>query len=98
MSLARMIVDGWSWMVTRRCVEQKFFMRPDRRGVVANTYRYTLAHAAEETKVQLHAYVAMGNHLLCAAAHKTCYAELGVMRSWRTDAALEAEFGARRCT
>lgn len=62
MSLAKMVVDGWTTLITRRCTEQRFFMRPDRHGVVKNTYEYCLAHAAIETGIQVHAYVAMGNH------------------------------------
>ena len=46
MSLAMMVVDGWTTLITRRCTEQKFLMRPDRAGAVKNTYEYCVAHAA----------------------------------------------------
>jgi len=62
MSLARKVVDGWTTLITRRCAEQKFLMRPDREGTVKDTYEYCVAHAAIETGVQVHAYVAMSNH------------------------------------
>jgi putative transposase len=62
MTQARMVGDGWTTLITRRCVEQKYLLRPDRDGVVKNAYLYTLAHAAIETGCKLHAYVAMGNH------------------------------------
>lgn len=62
MTLARMVGDGWTSLITRRCVEQKFLLRPDRKGAVKGAYLYTLAHAAIETGAQLHAYVGMSNH------------------------------------
>lgn len=71
MSLAMMVVDGWTTLITRRCTEQKFLMRPDRAGAVKNTYEYCVAHAAIETKVQVHAYVAMSNHSHLVATDPT---------------------------
>ena len=44
MSLPRAIVPGRRYMITRRCSERRFFMRPDRE--TNNAFIYCLALAA----------------------------------------------------
>jgi len=46
MSLPRAIVPGRRYMITRRCSERRFFMRPDRE--TNNAFVYCLALAARE--------------------------------------------------
>jgi hypothetical protein len=41
MSLPRAIVPGRRYMITRRCSERRFFMRPDRETNNAFIYRKT---------------------------------------------------------
>jgi REP element-mobilizing transposase RayT len=47
-------------MVTRRCSERRFFLRPS--ALTNLVFQYCLAYAAEQTGVALHAWVAMSNH------------------------------------
>ena len=49
MSLPRAIVLGRRYMITRRCSERRFFMRPDRK--TNNAFIYCLALAAEGREV-----------------------------------------------
>ncbi|MFV8752396.1 transposase [Nannocystaceae bacterium ST9] len=46
--------------MTRRCSEQRFFLRPD--PMVRQIFEYVLALACETYGMQLHAFVAMSNH------------------------------------
>jgi putative transposase len=47
-------------MVTRRCSERRFFMKPDRE--TTNAFVYCLAFAAQRTEVEVLFYLAMSNH------------------------------------
>jgi REP element-mobilizing transposase RayT len=47
-------------MITRRCSERRFFLRPD--ALVTQIFLYCLGTAAAMFGVQLHAFVAMSNH------------------------------------
>lgn len=47
-------------MITRRCSERRFFLRPDHR--TNNAFIYCLALAAERARVQILFVVAMSNH------------------------------------
>ena len=60
MSLPRQILPGTTYLVIRRCAEQRFFLRPSRRS--QEIFRYCLAVAAARTGVQLHAFCVMSNH------------------------------------
>jgi|GEM_PF-7060271 hypothetical protein len=48
MSLPRAIVPGRRYMITRRCSERRFFMRPDRE--TNNAFIYCLAFAARKAE------------------------------------------------
>jgi hypothetical protein len=50
MSLPRAIVPGRRYMITRRCSERRFFMRPD---LDNNTFVYCLALAARKAGVSI---------------------------------------------
>jgi len=51
MSLPRAIVPGRRYMITRRCSERRFFMRPDRE--TNNAFIYCLALAARKASVSI---------------------------------------------
>ncbi|MBC8131828.1 MAG: hypothetical protein H7X95_02510, partial [Deltaproteobacteria bacterium] len=60
MSLPRAIIPGRTYMITRRCSERRFFLRPDRR--TNNAFIYCLAVAAQAYEVKVVFTVAMSNH------------------------------------
>ena len=60
MTQPRQVLPGSTKMVTRRCSERRFFLRPS--AVVNQAFRYCLGYAAEQTGVLLHAWTAMSNH------------------------------------
>jgi len=60
MTLPRQVVPGRDYMITRRCSERRFFLRPD--GDTNNAFIYCLAVAAQQAKVQVTFSVAMSNH------------------------------------
>lgn len=60
MSLARPVLPGRCYMVTRRCSERRFFMRPDPE--TTNAFVYCLAVAANRSNVQVIFFLAMSNH------------------------------------
>ncbi|MEQ8767563.1 MAG: hypothetical protein RL885_26900 [Planctomycetota bacterium] len=57
----RRIVGGQVWFITRRCLERRYFLRPDPE--VVRIFEYCIARAAERTGVRLHAWIQMSNHL-----------------------------------
>ena len=60
MTAPRQILPGTTYLVTRRCTQRQFLLKPSRRtnGLV----RYCLADAARHTGVLLHAICFMSNH------------------------------------
>ena len=56
----RCVLPGVTKLVTRRCSERRFFLRPDPQ--VRMIFEYLLAHFAEVHGIQVHAYVVMSNH------------------------------------
>ena len=60
MSLPRAVVPGRFCMVTRRCSERRFLMRPDAE--TTNAFLYCLAVAADRARVQVVFFMAMSNH------------------------------------
>src|SRR5688572_20218845 len=59
----RRIIPGSFWMVTRRCLERRFFLRPDKD--TTNAFLYVLAVAAERTGVQVVMVSVLSNHHHC---------------------------------
>lgn len=80
---ARPVYPGDVHMITRRVNAFLCRLRPgeDVRHVVV----YCLARAARRHGIEVIAFTVMSTHLLCAAAHNRCYAELDVMRSGLAD-------------
>jgi REP element-mobilizing transposase RayT len=60
MTLPRQVVPGRDYMITRRCSERRFFLRPDED--TNNAFVYCLALAATRAKVRVTFSVAMSNH------------------------------------
>ena len=60
MTLPREVVPGRNYMITRRCSERRFFLRPD--GTTNNAFIYCLALAANRAKVEVNSSAAMANH------------------------------------
>lgn len=56
----RQILPGTTYMVTRRCSERRFFLRPS--ALTTAIFRYLLAVAASRYNVLVHAYCVMSNH------------------------------------
>lgn len=60
MTLPRAVSPGQSYMVTRRCTQRQFLMRPDDQ--TNKSFEYCLAVAAERCGIELLFTVAMSNH------------------------------------
>jgi len=56
----RRILPGTTYLVTRRCAERRYFLRPDR--TCTAVFRYVLAVAASRYGIELHAYCVLSNH------------------------------------
>lgn len=60
MTLPRQILPGRTYLITRRCTQRQFLLRPSR--MTNQNVEYCLALAAERTGVLLHAACVMSNH------------------------------------
>jgi REP-associated tyrosine transposase len=60
MSTPRHIIPGRVYMVTRRCTQRQFLLRPD--AATTNAFLYCLAFAAEKSQVGVVAFLAHSNH------------------------------------
>jgi REP element-mobilizing transposase RayT len=60
MSRPRPVFRGQCYLVTRRCSERRFFLRPD--AYVTNAYWYCLGWAAQKWNIGIVAALAMSNH------------------------------------
>lgn len=60
MSLPREVLPGRTYMITRRCTQRQFLMRPDRE--TNNAFIYCLAVAAQRCHVTVLFTAAMSNH------------------------------------
>jgi len=60
MSLARQVLPGRSYMITRRCTQRQFLMRPDDE--TNNAYVYCLAVAARRFRIEVLFTIALSNH------------------------------------
>lgn len=56
----RRVLPGPTYLLTRRCSEQRFFLRPD--PAVRQIFEYVLALACALHHIELHAFVVMSNH------------------------------------
>lgn len=60
MTHPRQILPGTTYMVTRRCSEQRFFLTPSAQ--VNTIFAYCLGYAAKTFNIELHAFCVMSNH------------------------------------
>jgi putative transposase len=60
MTLPRRVLPNRTYLITRRCSERRFFLRPDPQ--VTWLFEYLLALACERHGVELHGFVCMSNH------------------------------------
>ncbi|HWO24224.1 MAG TPA: hypothetical protein VNO30_36020 [Kofleriaceae bacterium] len=60
MSLPREVIPGRFYMVTRRCTQRQFLLRPDEE--TNNTFLYCLAEAAQRYRIDVLLTCAMSNH------------------------------------
>ena len=61
MTFPRQIIPGRTYLVTRRCTQRQFLLKP--APYTNNAVGYCLAHAQTKTGVQVHASIAMSNHV-----------------------------------
>ncbi len=61
MSAPRQVLPGASYLVTRRCAQRQFLLRPSRAS--NQTFLYILALAAERYRVEVHAFCVLSNHV-----------------------------------
>ena len=62
MTLPRQILPGQTYLLTRRCSERRFLLRPDAKGEVTQAFLYCLGLAAERHGVEVSAVCALANH------------------------------------
>lgn len=60
MTVARQVVAGRTYLISRRCTQRQFLLRPDAQ--VDQIYMYCLGEAAARFEITLHGFVAMSNH------------------------------------
>ena len=59
-SIPRQILPDSTYLLTRRCFQRQFLLRPDRR--VNQIFRFCLAYAVRRFEIQLHAFCMLSNH------------------------------------
>jgi len=60
MTAPRQVLAGTTYLVTRRCAQRQYLLRPDRTS--SEVFLYVLALAAQRYGVQVHAYCVLSNH------------------------------------
>ncbi|ABS26525.1 protein of unknown function DUF1568 [Anaeromyxobacter sp. Fw109-5] len=60
MTAPRQVLPGTTYLVTRRCAQRQFLLRPS--AVVNEVFLYVLAVAAERFGVLVHAFCVLSNH------------------------------------
>jgi REP element-mobilizing transposase RayT len=60
MSAPRPVLPGATYLLTRRCTQRMFLLRPD--PLARMIFLYCLAYAARETGIEVHGFVQMSNH------------------------------------
>ena len=60
MSFPRQVVPGRAYLVTRRCTQRQFLLRPD--DATNNAFVYCLAYAAQSAEISVVAFIANSNH------------------------------------
>ena len=60
MTAPRQVLPGTTYLVTRRCTQRQFLLRPCK--LASQVFLYLLAVAAERYGIKVHAYCVMSNH------------------------------------
>jgi REP element-mobilizing transposase RayT len=60
MTAPRRILAGISYLISRRCSERRFFLRP--AALTNEIFQYVLAVAAKRYGVLVHAFCVLSNH------------------------------------
>jgi hypothetical protein len=60
MTITRQVIAGRTYLISRRCTQRQFLLRPDPD--VVEIYLYCLGEAATRYGVTLHGFIAMSNH------------------------------------
>jgi putative transposase len=60
MTVPRRVLPGATYLVTRRCTQRQFLLRPSK--VTNGVFRYLLALAAQRFGIEIHAYCVLSNH------------------------------------
>jgi putative transposase len=60
MTVARQVVGGRTYLITRRCTQRQLLLRPEES--VEQIYLYCLGEAAQRYGITLHGFIAMSNH------------------------------------
>ena len=60
MTAPRQVIAGLTYLMTRRCTQRQFLLRPEPK--VEQIFRYCLGEAVGRYRMTLHAFVAMSNH------------------------------------
>jgi hypothetical protein len=60
MTPARRILSGTTYLITRRCSERRFFLKPSKR--TAAIFPYALAVYAKRYRIKIHGYCVLSNH------------------------------------
>jgi putative transposase len=60
MTAPRQVLPGTTYLVTRRCAQRQFLLRPS--AVTNGVFLYVLATAARRFEIQVHAYCVLSNH------------------------------------
>jgi REP element-mobilizing transposase RayT len=68
--LPRPVLPQQFYLITRRCTQRQFLLRPDPE--TNNAFIYCLIDAALRYDVEVLLPCAMSNHYLCAAGHNRC--------------------------
>ena len=60
MSFPRQVIPGRAYLVTRRCTQRQFLLRPDPQ--TNNAFVYCLGYAALKAQLDIVAFIANSNH------------------------------------
>jgi REP element-mobilizing transposase RayT len=58
-SAPRQVSPGTTYLLTRRCIQRQFFLRPSPQ--VNQIFRFCLAHAAQRFRIRIHNFCVLGN-------------------------------------
>lgn len=63
MTVPRRILSNATYLITRRCFDRRFLLRPS--ALVTSVFEYVLAAKAKQYGIRLHAYCVLSNHWHC---------------------------------